>query len=418
MSKHVWHPYSQMKTDKVLKVKSAKDSKITLEDGREIIDAVSSWWVNPHGHANEHVAKTIYDQALTLEHVIFSGFTHEPAERLAERVSKKYPGDLNRVFFSDNGSTAVEAAMKMAIQYHYNKGEQKTTLIAFENAYHGDTFGAMSSSQPDSFFNAFKPFHFKVERLPVPTEENKAEVLAKFKAIALKGEAAAFIFEPLLQAASGMILYPPHLLDMLISMAKQHGILCIADEVMTGFARTGKMFAMEYLEETADICCLSKCLTAGFLPMALTLATDEIYQAFLDDDRSKMFFHGHSYTGNPIGCAAAHASMDFFEKEDFMPKINWIGQQHRAFLDKIKKHPKVTKPRMFGTMLAFDWDTGEGATYFSSLRNTLYEFFLSQGVLLRPLGNVIYILPPYCITKEELEQVYTAIEKALDSIEG
>lgn len=412
----IWHPYSQAQTDNVLKVTSAKASTITLETGEVLIDAISSWWVNPHGHSHPHINQKIYEQTQQLEHVIFAGFTHDAAEELCNRLHKHVPKGLNNFFFSDNGSTAVEAALKMSIQYFYNKGEKKSKIIAFENAYHGDTFGAMSSSQPDTFFNAFSGMLFDIVRVPVPTEENKLEVMTQVKEALLTNEVACFIYEPLLQAASGMILYPPHLLDMLIDLVRQHGALCIADEVMTGFGRTGKWFASDYLSNTPDIMCVSKCLTGGYLPMSLTIATDKLYDGFLSDDRSKMFFHGHSYTGNPVGCAAALASLDLFEKPEFLESLDRINKSHRAFADRIRGHKKVKNLRMFGTLIAFDFDTGEESSYFSDVRNKLYEFFISKGVLLRPLGNVVYTLPPYCITNEELEQIYSAVEQALEEI--
>ncbi len=411
---YVWHPYTQMKGAKHLSVESAKGSQIKLKDGREIIDAVSSWWVNPHGHSHPYIAEKIHEQAQNLAHVIFAGFRHEPAARLAKTLADWLPGSLNRVFFSDNGSTAVEAALKMCIQAHYNEGKPKKTIVAFEGAYHGDTLGAISTSAQDTFFTAFKEYTFEIQRIPLPNAGNFKDCFEKFHSVLKDGDVAAFIYEPLVQGAAGMEIYSPFHLEQLIQLAKQWGAYCIADEVMTGFGRTGKTFASEYMETSPDVICLSKCLTGGALPMAITVGSDEIYEKFFSDEKQKMFFHGHSFTGNPIGCAASIASLELLKKQDCQDAIQRINRQHKAFSDRIKSHPKVTRLRMMGTILAFDWKIDEKTNYYAEIRDELYEFFLSKGVLLRPLGNIVYILPPYCISKEELEEVYSAIESALE----
>lgn len=413
--KYIWHPFTQMKTagDPIL-IKSGKGALLFDDEGNEYIDAISSWWVSVHGHAHPYIAKKISEQLRTLEHVIFAGFTHQPAIDLAERLLA-YLSHQSKIFFSDNGSTAVEVALKMCLQYFYNQDIQKDTIVALENAYHGDTFGAMSAGGNDGFNNPFKKKMFEVERIPTPTNESREKSVATLKEIISKKQVCCFIFEPLIQGAGGMIMYEPEALDELIRICRKNGVLCIADEVMTGFYRSGKMFASNYLENKPDLTCLSKGLTGGTLPMSITCCTEEIYEAFLSTDKMKTFFHGHSFTGNPIGCAAALANLDLFEKQRTLDHVERIVAAHEGFRSKIENHPRAKNVRQRGTILAVEFQTGSDTSYFNNIRDQLYDYFLDKGILLRPLGNVIYIMPPYCITDEELQKVYDAIYAALES---
>lgn len=413
---YVWHPYTQQKTAALpLPIVRGEGAYIYDDKGNKYLDAVASWWVNIHGHAHPYIAKKIYDQLLELEHVIFAGFTHPPAVELAERLIGILPEGQAKIFYSDNGSTAVEIGMKMAIQYFHNLGQPKKYLIAFDDAFHGETFGTMSASADLSLNNAFKSHLFEVKRIPVPTEGNLEYSIKALERIIANGDNYAFLFEPLIQGAGGMIMYPPENLDALIALCQANGILCIADEVMTGFGRTGKTFASDYLKHKPDIICMSKGLTGGTLPLAVTSCTQIIFDAFLSDDKYKTFFHGHSYTANPVGCAAAHASMDLLLSEECQAQIAMIEATHATFLEKMKGHPRFKDVRQQGTVLALEFKTDESTGYFNNLRDKLYYFFLEREVLLRPLGNVIYIMPPYCISQDDLYRIYGLIEEFLET---
>lgn len=415
-ARYIWHPYTQMKTAAApLPVVRGEGALLFTENGDSYIDAVASWWVNIHGHAHPYIAGKLAEQARTLEHVIFAGFTHPPAVELAERLLQILPENQARIFFSDNGSTAVEIGVKMAIQYFHNQGVPRKKIIAFEHAFHGETFGAMSVSGDLSLNNAFHDFLFEVERIPPPFPGQEDNSLLALDKLLQKEEACAFIFEPLVMGAGGMLMYMPEALDQLIALCKKHGVLCIADEVMTGFGRTGKTFASDYLQHKPDLMCLSKGLTGGTLPLAVTTATQHIFDGFLSEDKHKTLFHGHSYTGNPLGCAAALASMDLLQSEECQVNIKRIEAKHQIFKNKIQVHSAVREVRQTGTILAVEFNTPEQTSYFNKLRDQLYHFFLEKRVLLRPLGNVIYILPPFCITDAQLDQVYTAIGEALDT---
>lgn len=413
--KYVWHPYTQMKTAKTpFPIVRGAGAMLYDENGNAFIDAVSSWWVNIHGHANNYIRERVNAQFQQLEHVIFSGFTHPPAVDLAERLVKILPSRQKKVFYSDNGSTAVEVGIKMAIQSYYNRGVDRFKIIAFDQAFHGETFGAMSVSGDLSLNNAFKGFLFEVLRIPSPLPGQEEASLKALDEILANEKACAFIFEPLIMGAGGMLMYEPSVLDQLIKRCQEKGVLCIADEVMTGFGRTGKTFACNYLQEQPDIMCLSKGLTGGVMPLAVTTCTQEIFDAFWSDDKGKTFFHGHSYTANPLGCAAALASLDILESSQCQDKIRWIEQSHAQFLGRVRKHPTIRTVRQRGTIVAVEFETGEATSYFNNLRDQLYDFFIDQGVLLRPLGNVIYCMPPYCIEVGELNKVYQVIEMALE----
>lgn len=413
---YIWHPFTQMKTaDAPLHVVKAKDCTLFTADGRQYIDAISSWWVNIHGHCNEHIATAIAEQAKVLEQVIFAGFTHTPAIELAKKLISILPDHFAKVFFSDDGSTSVEVALKMAIQYWHNQGiTNKTKIIAFENGYHGDTFGAMSVAERNVFNAAFNPFLFEVSRLPLPHLENISSVKKQLEQWADENSVAAFIFEPLVQGAAGMQMYEAEYLDELIALAKEKDIICIADEVMTGFGRTGQHFAVDYLQQQPDIICLSKGITGGFMPLGVTICTQQIFDAFYDDDKTKTFFHGHSYTANPLACAAANASIKLLDTQKCREAIQQICNSHAAFKNRIVNNPFIKQVRQTGTILAIELNTKETTSYFNSIQKKAYDYYLSKGIFLRPLGNVVYIMPPYCITQQELENIYTVLEDSFE----
>lgn len=411
--KNVWHPFSPLKSgpDPIL-IESASGVYLYTHDGRKIIDAVSSWWVNLHGHSNPVIAEALAQQARKLEHVIFAGFTHEPAIKLSENLLSILP-DQSKVFFSDNGSTAVEVALKMAIQYWKNQNIEKKKIIAIEGAYHGDTFGSMSVGDRGLFTAPFTSYLFDVEFISFPDERNENIALKKFQDLADNDDIAAFIFEPLIQAAAGMRMYSSKVLDQLTTIARAKKIVCIADEVFTGFGRTGKLFASDHLKNKPDIMSLSKGLTGGTMPLGVTTCNDRIAAAFETDDFNKTFFHGHSYTANPLACAAANASFNLLMDDSCARSINRIARSHEEFMMKIEDNPVVKNVRTLGTILAIELQSKEGTSYDNALRKKIYPFFVDRGVLLRPLGNIIYIVPPYVITNDELKLVYSLIEEFL-----
>ena len=411
----IWHPYTQMKTAlPPVSIVRGEGTCLFDEEGKKYVDAVSSWWVNIHGHAHPYIAQKVSEQLNKLEHVIFAGFTHTGAVDLAERLLAILPQNQRKVFYSDNGSTAVEVAIKMCLQYWHNKGESRTKIIAFKNAYHGDTFGAMAVSGRSAFTAAFETLLFEVEFIDLPDKDNIKALKSQISN--LKSTAACFIFEPLVQGTAGMQMYEAEYLNELMSHCREENVLMAADEVFTGFGRTGKPFACDHVNEQPDIMCFSKGLTGGTMAFGLTTCTQVIFDAFLSDDKLKTLFHGHSYTANPLACAAALASLDLFLDETTSEKIVRIETAHRLFALKIKGHPKIKTIRQTGTILAMEWQTSDNTSYFSSLRDKLYEYFLKAGIILRPLGNIVYILPPYCITDEELAYVYHTIEQALEEI--
>ena len=399
-------------------LESAKGVYLYTESGKKILDVISSWWVNLHGHSHPYIAEAIASQAKKLEHVIFAGFTHEPAIRLAERLLEILPDNQSKVFFSDNGSTATEVAMKMAFQYFHNQGMVRKKIIAIEGAYHGDTFGAMSVGDRGPFTAAFDPFLFDVQFIDFPSEGKEEQVFEQFKNQVDSGDVAAFIFEPLVQGASGMKFYSAELLDRMIAYGQEVGVICIADEVMTGFGRLGTLFAADQLQHKPDIICLSKGLTGGVLPMGVTTCTEKIQEAYRTTDLMKTFFHGHSFTGNPMICAAANASLDLLLTETCEDNRQRINQRHLAFQETIKGHSMVRNARVIGTILAFDLNTEKDTSYFNEARHHLYPYFIERGLLIRPLGNVIYLIPPYIISNEELDHVYSTIIQFLNEYES
>ena len=412
-----WHPYTQHKTAVNFPAIVKGDGALLWdENGKEYVDAIASWWVNPYGHSNKIIADAIYEQLTTLEHVLFGGFTHDKAVLLAEKLMAILPENQKKLFYSDNGSTAVEVALKCALQYNYNKGIKKTKIIAFEDAFHGDTFGAMASSGISFFTEAFKGSLLEVIRISVPTKGNEEQSLQALKDLVITNEYAAFIFEPLVQGAAGMVMYAPEVLGKMIAICNQNNVFTIADEVMTGFGKTGKTFAVDYLTNKPDMMCLSKALTGGTIPMAITTFTQEIFDGFYNDDTNKALFHGHTFTANPTGCAAALASINLLQTKEMQHNIGQINKQHLAFQEKIKSHPKVKTTRVLGVIFALEIKTENQESYYGTMRNKLYNFFIENGVILRPVGNIVYILPPYIITNSQLDKVYATVEKALEIV--
>lgn len=408
-AQHVWHPYTQHKlAPEPLAIVRAKGARLYTDEGQQFLDAISSWWVTLHGHAEPSIAKAIADQAQLLEQVIFAGCTHPPAAELAQKLSTLT--GLRRVFYSDDGSTAVEVALKMALQFHQNRGERRIVIAALENSYHGDTFGSMSVSGRGLFTEPFGELLFEVARLPDPVEH---DVVSAYEALlAKRSDVAALIVEPRLLAAGGMRMYSREVLVRLSQLSRRSGVLFIADEVATGFGRTGPLFATEGIP--VDLMCVSKGVTGGFLPLGVTLATEDIYRAFLSDDRKRTFFHGHSYTGNPLACAAGLASLALLLSTDCTTRRARIAQIHKERLADVALNPRVASPRQLGTIAAFDLVAPKG--YLSPIGRELNAYARERGVLLRPLGNVAYVMPPYGITDDELSRVWDVIAGFVKSL--
>ena len=424
---HVWHPFTQeMTAPPATAIATARGASLYDCNGNSYLDLISSWWVITHGHAHPKIAQAIAHQAQTLDHVLFAGFTHLPAVTLATALVKKLPPGLERVFFSDNGSTSVEVALKMARQYWFNQGKERHRFLAFAGGYHGDTVGAMSAGHSSGFFAPFRSMLFSVDLIPYPDTwegDSSIEIREETALNALEiyleqhpGECAAFLAEPLVQGASGMRMCRPLFLQRLADRLKAAGILLIFDEVMTGFGRTGSLFAAEKAGVTPDIICLSKGLTGGFLPMSVTVCHQKIYEAFLGETFDRAFAHGHSFTANPISCAASVASLTLFDEEDTLSRIATLEAVHRQRLLSLANHPRLSHPRVMGSIAAFDIPASD-AGYASSTGLFLRSFFLERGFLLRPLGNTLYLLPPYCITPAELHRAWDTVEVALNVLE-
>ncbi len=410
---HIWHPLTQHQTARpAVAITKAKGAVLIDEDGKEYLDGIASWYTCMYGHGNEHITQAMYAQMKALDFVMFSGFTHKPAVTLAEKLLNILPDNQQKVFFNDNGSTAVEAAIKMAFQYYHNQGDKRDTLIAFEDGFHGDTFGAMSASGLSSYNGPFEDFLLKVVRIPAPQEETIDAVCDQLQIILKEHKCAAFIFEPLAQGAAGMKFHSAKGLDALISICQENKVLTIADEIMTGFGKTGTDFAVDQLEKKPDVMCLSKALTAGMFPLSITSCTQNIFDAFLSEEVHKGFFHAHTFSAHPVGCAAAIASIDLLNSPEIKASRERIKRKHYAFAKAISSHPNAQNIRVKGVIFALDLHI-EMQRY-GNLRDQLYQFFMDRGVALRPLGNTIYMLPPYVITDAQLDKMYNTIEAALD----
>jgi len=423
----IWHPFTQEALDlPPIRIARAQGVYLYTDDGRRLIDGISSWWVNLHGHGHPAIVSAIAGQAAKVDHVLLAGFTHDAVEQLRVALGKILPAGLSHIFFSDDGSTAVEVALKMAVQYWQNVGHRKKqSIVALDHAYHGDTVGAMSVGAESAFTDPFRSLLFPVHRVhsaycyrcPVGKTRATCDIdcvkdLERLLA-EKRDEIAAVIVEPLLQGAGGMIVHPVEFLQRVRHLCDQHNVLLIADEVLTGFGRCGKMFACELAGVAPDLMCLSKGLTGGVLPMGATICTGPIHDAFVSDDRARTFYHGHSYTGNPIAAAAGVASLRIFEREPVFDRIATIAQIHRERLDAIRNHPAVGEVRSIGTMAAVELRADDPG-YASKLRPKLYKTFIDAGVLLRPLGNIVYVLPPYVISPDELNYIHDRIAESLD----
>ncbi|MBC7389188.1 MAG: adenosylmethionine--8-amino-7-oxononanoate transaminase [Opitutaceae bacterium] len=410
----VWHPFDIFRNSSNLLVERTLGNKIYTKDGRILTDMVSSWWVNLHGHNHPHIVHAIQKQAEKLSHVIFSGFSHEPAITLAERLIGILPGKMDKIFFSDNGSTAVEVGLKMALQYWFNIGRHKTKILAFEGAYHGDTFGAMSLAGPEPFNKPFQHHLFEVVYLPFPDEQN-FEVIEHilFKEFET-GEVAALVYEPMIQGVGGMRLFNKTLQEKILEKCRLNEVLLVADEVMTGFGRTGKLFASEFFKVKPDIICLSKGITGGFLPLGATSATKNIYEVFNCSDKRKIFLHGHSYTGNALSCAAANASLDLLLTEDCKQRIESISKTQSQFLRKLEGNKRLEWFVSLGTILTMSQIPEKSKGYFDSKSEKAYQYFLERNLLLRPLGNALYLSPPYCTEISELIEAQNVVLEYLE----
>ena len=405
---NIWHPFWQHGLEEeIIEIKETRDEFLIAQDGREIIDGISSWWVNTLGHNNPYIKEAVKKQLDLMQQIIFAGFVHKPAIDTAHKLKKFLPGKYTHIFYSDSGSICVETALKTAVGYYYNKfGKKKTKIAAFEHSYHGDTFGGMSAGGESVFNLPYRRMLFDVCRLPFPQEGKEDITIEAYKKL-LKSHAdeiGAMILEPLVLGSGGMLFYKPFVLDELYKLSKEYDVMFILDEVMTGFGRTGTMFAFEQSNIEPDIICLSKGLTGGTLPMAAIVCTKEIYDAFYSKDKSKMFFHSSSYTANPVCMAAASANLDLWENKKPLEDVKRINEYYK------KQAHNFKNPRILGGIFAFEAD-GASNDYVSNIGVTSYKYFLDNNVLLRPLGNTIYVMPPYCIKEESLDKVFNLLKK-------
>jgi adenosylmethionine-8-amino-7-oxononanoate aminotransferase len=394
----LWHPFTDSaKREPPIHISRGQGARLYTPSGESYIDGISSWWTNLHGHAHPYIAEQIAHQARELEHVIFTDFTHVPAVNYATRLLQHVPQNLSRVFYSDNGSTAVETALKMAIQFWENQATAKKKILSFKGGYHGDTFGAMSGSGKNAFNHPFWPFLFEVISIDPPLVGNEEISLQQMREALKTEDVLCFLYEPLIQGACGMRVHSSLGLEALLKLAKSHDVVLIADEVLTGFGRCGPLFASSCMQTPPDLMALSKGITGGFLPLGATLSSEKIYEAF----HGKALLHGHSYTGNPIACRAACASLDLLERQECTLARECIHNLHTQFVSKWKGHSRLKRLEVLGTFLIVEYHSNPPSR----------TFFHSEYIILRPLGNAVYVLPPYCITQEELDQIYRSLEK-------
>lgn len=410
----IWHPFTQHALfPKMRPIASASGVWLTDAEGQRIFDAVSSWWVVTHGHCHPHIVAAIRDQAGRLDQVIFAGHTHEPAERFAEKLLKRLPAGLTRLFFSDSGSTAVEVAIKMALGHFLHRGEARHRIVVMENGYHGDTVGTMSAGERGAFSQPYDPLLFEVDRLPFPAPGREQLTLDALERFARDPATAALLVEPLALGAGGMLFYSPAVLAEMAAICARYGILLIADEVMTGWGRTGRFLACDHAGVVPDILCLSKGITGGHLPLAATLCREEIFLSHWSEDRRRTFFHSSSFTANPIACAAGVANLELWEREPVQERIDAVSAAQAAGLARLAAHPKISGARQLGTILAAEIGAGG---YLSTLAPDLLRFFTARNLLIRPLGNTVYLLPPYCSTPAELAVCHDAMLEAADEL--
>lgn len=410
----IWHPFTQHALfPKMRAIRSAEGAWLTDTDGVRVFDAISSWWVVTHGHCHPHIVAAIREQAGKLDQVIFAGHTHEPAERFATGLLKRLPAALTRVFFSDSGSTSVEVALKMALGHFRHRGEARHRIVVMENGYHGDTVGTMSAGERGAFTQPYDPLLFAVDRIPFPAPGAEQATLDALEALARRPDTAALLVEPLALGAGGMLFYPAWVLAEMAAICARHGILLIADEVMTGWGRSGRFLASDHAGVVPDILCLSKGITGGHLPLAVTLCREEIFLSHWSEDRAKTFFHSSSYTANPIACAAALANLELWDAEPVQDRIDKIVAIQAQGLTRLAAHPRLSGARQFGTILAVE--IGAAGSYMSTIGPELLRFFSARNLLIRPLGNTVYLMPPYCSTEAELGACHDAMLEAADA---
>lgn len=412
----VWHPFTQHAVQgEIPTIVSAAGAWMQTADGRPIYDAISSWWVVTHGHRHPRIIAAIKEQADRLDQIIFAGFTHPAAEELARLLVQITPAELTQVFFSDSGSTSVEVGLKMALGYWLHSGEKRGRILALAGAYHGDTIGGMSVGERGVFNAPYEPLLFDVSRLPFPHKGREQETLVALEHACRTEAIAALIVEPLVLGAGGMLIYEPWVLAEFARICRRHGVLLIADEVMTGWGRTGTLFACEQANVVPDIACYSKGLTGGSVPLAVTLCRREIFEAHYSRDRRKTFFHSSSYTANPIACAAALANLEVWQAEPVRQRIADLASMHTRALDRFRDDRRFSNVRQIGTIVALDLLVHDGG-YLADVGPQLRAHFMARGLLVRPLGNTIYLMPPYCSTAQEITMVYSAIEEISNQI--
>ncbi len=413
-SSPIWHPFTQHALFPQMRpIVSGAGAWLTDAAGEQVFDAISSWWVVTHGHCHPHIVQAIRDQAGRLDQVIFAGHTHEPAEHFAEKLLKQLPDGLTRLFFSDSGSTAVEVAIKMALGHFRHRGEARHRLVVMENGYHGDTVGTMSAGERGAFTQPYDPLLYTVDRIPFPAPGQEQATLDALERFARNPDTAALLVEPLALGAGGMLFYSPNVLTEMAAICARYGVLLIADEVMTGWGRTGRFLACDHAGVVPDILCLSKGITGGHLPLAVTLCREQIFQSHWSTDRRRTFFHSSSYTANPIACAAGVANLELWETEPVQACIDAVAAVQMQGLARLAAHPKVTGARVLGTILAAE--IGGPGSYMAADGPALLRFFAERNLLIRPLGNTLYLLPPYCSTAAELSACHDAMREAADA---
>jgi adenosylmethionine---8-amino-7-oxononanoate aminotransferase len=412
----IWHPFTQhaLQPDMV-RIARGEGAYLYTADDRRIIDAIASWWVVTHGHCHPPIVRAIQQQAEQLNQIIFAGHTHEPAEEVAAALLKLVPRGLDYVFFSDSGSTSVEVALKMALGYWHNIGQPRSRVVVMQHSYHGDTIGAMSIGERGVFNAAYGPLLFDVTTVPFPRAGREQDTLDALEA-ACRQQPAAFIVEPLILGAGGMLMYPPWVLKEMKRICEAAGVFFIADEVMTGWGRTGTLFACEQADVTPDIACYSKGLTGGALPLAVTLCREEIFEAHFSTDRSRTFFHSSSYTANPIACAAAKANLDLWLDPAVRARVIDVGAMQEQALAPFRADDRFRNVRRTGTITAMNLDVRDSG-YLANIGPRLLAFFGSRNLLVRPLGNTIYLMPPYCVTQADLDEIYAAIAEAASEVD-
>lgn len=410
----IWHPFTQHGLNEdIIEIETSENEFLITKSGRKIIDGISSWWVNTLGHKNPIITKAIKEETEKLHQIIFAGFVHNPAKNAAKNLSHFLPKDYSHIFFSDSGSTSVEVALKMAVGYHYNNDKERSKIVAMEHSYHGDTFGGMSSGAKSVFNAPYAKMLFDVERIPYPKPGEEEKTIEAYHNLLKKegDKIGAIILEPLVLGSGGMFFYKPFVIDELYKLSKEYGVIFALDEVMTGFGRTGTMFAFNQTNIIPDIICLSKGLTGGSIPLAATVCKKEIYDAYLSNDKAKMFFHSSSYTANPIACAAANANLEIWKNNDVLADVKRINDFYKTQIARFEGLP-AKNIRILGDIFAFDAQS-EGNDYVSSLGVRLYEYYRKNDILLRPLGNTVYVMPPYCTSKDSLNKIFDTIEKSL-----